>query len=53
MSGIPDSTGDNELERSVIKTMKAIDIEVDDRGIEASYRIGKSTGNLKKTIIRF
>ena len=53
MSGIPDSIGDNELECLVIKTMKAIDIEFDDRDIEAYHRIGKSKGNSKKTIVRF
>ena len=52
-SGIPDSIGDNELECSVIKIMKSIDIEVDDRGIEACHRIGKSKGSSKKTIVCF
>ena len=51
--GIPNSVSDNELECSVIKIMKAIDIEVDDRDIEACHRIGKSKGNSKKTIVRF
>ena len=41
VSGILDSIGDNELECSVIKIMKAIDIEVDDREIKAWHRIGK------------
>ena len=53
MSEIPDSIGDNELECSVIKIMKAIDIDVDDRNIEAYHRIDKSKGNSKKTIVRF
>ena len=51
--GIPDSIGDNELEYSVIKIMKAIDIEVDDIDIEACHRISKSKGNSKKTIVCF
>ena len=51
--GIPNSVSDNELECSVIKIMKAIDIEVDDRDIEACHRIGKSKGNSEKTIVRF
>ena len=40
VSGVPDSIGDNELQCSVIKIMKAIDIEVDDREIEACHRKG-------------
>ena len=35
MSGIPDLIGDNELEYLVIKIMKSINIEVDNRDIEA------------------
>ena len=49
MSGIPDSIGDNERQCSVIKIMKAIDIEVDVHNIEACHRIDQSKGNsLKK-----
>ena len=51
--GIPDSVGDNELECSVIKFMKAVDIEVDDHDIEACHRIGKSKRDSKKTIVHF
>ena len=36
VSGLLDSTGDNELECSVIKITKAIDIEVDDRDRESA-----------------
>ena len=53
MSGVSNSIGDNGLECPVIKIMKAIDIEVEDRGIEAFHRISKSKGNLKKIIVRF
>ena len=53
VSGILDSLGDNELECSVIKIMKANDIEVDNRDIEACHKIGKSKGNSKKTIVGF
>ena len=53
MSGIPDSKGNNKLECSVIKIMKAIDIKVDDRDIEACHRIDKSKGNSKKRNSRF
>ena len=44
---------DSPIHHSVIKIMKAIDIEVDDRDILAGHRIGKSKGNSKKTIVRF
>ena len=37
VSGIPDLLDDNELECSVIKIMKTIDVEVDDRDIEACH----------------
>lgn len=53
MSGIPDLIGDNELEYLVIKMMKAIDIEVDNRDIEACRWISKSKGDSKKAIARF
>ena len=53
VSGILDSLGDNELECSVIKIMKANDIEVDNRDIEACHKIDKSKGNSKKTIVGF
>ena len=53
LSRIPDLTGDNELECSVIKTMKAIDIEVGDRDIEACHRIGKSKGTQRKQLSVF
>ena len=33
--------------------MKANDIEVDNRDIEACHKIGKSKGNSKKTIVGF
>ena len=41
VSGIPNLISDNELECSVIKMMKASDIEVDDHDIEVCHRIGK------------
>ena len=53
MSGIPVSIADSELQCLVIKIMKIIDIEVDDRDIKTCHRIGKSKGNSKKTIVRF
>ena len=48
VSGIPDSAGDNELECLVIKILKAIDIDVDDRDVEACHGIGKSKGTHRK-----
>ena len=53
MSGIPVSEGDNKLECSVIKIMKAIGTDVDDCDTEAGHRISKSKGNSKKTVTPF
>ena len=51
--GIPNLIGDNELECLLIKIMKVIDIEFDDRDIEACHRISKSRENSKKTFFPF
>ena len=53
MPGIPDSIGDNGWNVWLLKFMKAVDIEVDDRDIEGCHRINKLKGNSKKTIVRF
>ena len=53
MLGTPDSVGSGELEYSVIKIMKVIDIEVDDRNMDVCRRIAKLKGKSKKAIARF
>ena len=55
ISGIPDDINDNDLESTVIKLMKDVDVYIDSSDIEACHRIGKldCKTSSKKTIVRF
>lgn len=55
ISGIPDDIIDDDLENTVSKIMKDVDVQIESKDIEACHRIGKTdqrTGS-KKTIVRF
>ena len=55
ISGIPDDINDNDLESTVTKLMKDVDVYIDSGDIEACHRIGESDckTSSKKTIVRF
>ena len=54
LSGIPDSVDDRDLEKTVVKILKKIDVNVNENDIEACHRIGKSKNGVpKNTIVRF
>ena len=55
ISGIPDDINDNDLESTVTKLMKDVDVYIDSGDIEACHRIGKSDHKTssKKTIVCF
>ena len=55
ISGIPDSTDDNNLENTVISMMSNINVNIEENDIEACHRFGKPdvTSKSKKTIVRF
>ena len=53
INGIPSSISDDNLESTVINVLsKATNVHVTADDVEACYRIGKSKGNSKKTIVR-
>ena len=55
ISGIPDDINDNDLEFTVTKLMKDVDVYIDSGDIEACHRIGRSDHKTssKKTIVHF
>jgi len=52
LSGIPNEISDDELEDKVIEILKKIDVEVEDKDIEACHRL-PSRKDTTKVIIRF
>ena len=55
IAGIPDSVGQNELEKKVIEIAKAVDIDVTENDIEACHRLQSRNRQKgpKRTIVRF
>ena len=55
ISGIPDDIDDDDLEKTVSKIMKDVDVHIESKDIEACHRIGKTDQRTrsKKTIVRF
>ena len=55
IAGIPDSVGDNELEKKVLEIINEIDVKVTGDDVEACHRLFQSRGVKapKRTIVRF
>ena len=56
ISGIPDSTDDNNLENTVISMMSNINVNIEENDIEACHRFGKpdvTSKSKKKTVACF
>ena len=55
IAGIPDSVGQNELEKKVIEIAKAVDIDITQNDIEACHRLHSRNHQKgpKRTIVRF
>ena len=53
IEGIPDNISDENLEKTAVKLLNAIDVDIKESEVEACHRLGKSKkGKSKRTIIR-